>query len=136
MFTLINAKCSERKASFRYSIGGQVICGCRSLPMALSITRSQHCSDVHILILCKSQNEQETVQKLASFAHVRRATVYSIRPKKRNRQPMVKIGVLFPMDERHRTFRQYLAIAEYAIDGIDQALNAHDGITNPPVHGN
>ena len=34
------------------------------------------------------------------------------------------LRVMLPMDERYRTFRDYLSIAEYAINGVDQALNS------------
>jgi len=48
--------------------------------------------------------------------------------KKRVRQPITKIGIMFPMDERYRTFRDYLSIAEHAIGSIDSALNPGKGI--------
>ena len=62
--------------------------------------------------------------RVGNFANVRRATVWSTRMKKYPRQPIIKIGIMFPMDERYRTFRDYLSIAEYAINSVDQALNS------------
>ena len=124
MFKPESIRCSERRGNFKYSVGGQVTCANQRLPLMLSVTRNRHCSDVHISILCPLRSERKMLQKLASFANVRIATVWSIRMTKYSRQPITKIGIMFPMDGRYRTFRDYLSIAEYAINGVDQVLNS------------
>ncbi len=123
MFKPNSIRCIARRANFKYSVGGTVTCGDQQLPITLSIMKNRHCSDVHISLLCPARSEWKTLQKLAHFANLRRALVWSTRMKKRVREPITKIGIMFPMDERQRTLRDYLSIAEHAIRGIDQALN-------------
>ncbi len=123
MFKPNSIRCTERRGNFKYAVGGHVTCGDQQLPIALSITKNRHCSDVRISLLCPARSERKMLRKLALFANVRRALVWSTRMQKRVGQPITKIGIMFPMDERHRTFRDYLSIAEHAISGVDQSIN-------------
>lgn len=122
MFNPDSIRCSERKGNFKYSVGGRMTCGNQRLPITLSVTKNRYCNDVRISLLCPARSERRTLQRLALFANVRRAMVWSTRLK-RTRQPITKIGIMFPMDERKRMFPDYLSIAEHAISGVDQALN-------------
>lgn len=123
MFQLTGMKCSDRKGNLKYSVDGRVTCGRSHLPITLAISRNRHASDIRILLLCPARRERQTIRKLSLFANVRRATICSTRVKRPFHRPIAKIGILFPMDERKRTFRDYLSIAEHAIGGIDRALN-------------